>query len=207
MSYDPALLHPATLHLKAPENYQVKFVTTAGDFVVEVHRAWAPIGADRFYNLVHHHFYDQAPFFRAVPGFVVQFGLSAHPAVSKAWRNANLKDDPVTQSNKPGTLTFATAGRDTRTTQLFINLGNNAGLDAQGFAPFAQITSGMDVVQKIYTGYGDTGGPAQEGITKEGEAYVQKHYPKMDSIKTATIISPATRAPVHHHPTTGGSSH
>lgn len=208
MSYDPALLHPATLHAKAPETFQVKFVTTAGDFVVEVHRDWAPIGADRFYNLVHHHFYDGAAFFRAIPGFVVQFGLSAHPAVGKAWQRANIKDDPVTRSNKPGTLTFATAGPNTRTTQLFINLGDNAQLDSQGFAAFAQVASGMNVVQKIYTGYGDTGGTAQDGITTQGEAYVQKHYPKMDSIKTATIISPATPSgPVHHHPTSGGSSH
>lgn len=205
MTYDPALLHPATLHAKAPGTFQVKFVTTAGDFVVEVHRDWAPLGADRFYNLAHHHFFDGAAFFRVVPGFVVQFGLSAHPPVSKAWQNANIKDDPVTHSNKPGTITFASAGPGTRTTQLFINFVDNNRLDSMGFAPFGQVTSGMDVVQKIYSGYGER--PDQGLISKEGQAYLEKNFPKIDSIKTATVISAATPAPAHHHPASGGSSH
>ena len=131
-----------------------------------------------------------------VPGFIVQFGLSANPAVNKVWAKANIKDDPVTQSNKPGTLTFATAGPNTRTTQLFINFGNNAPLDGQGFAPFGLVTSGMDVVQQIYSGYGEA--PDQGAITSQGKAYLDKSFPKIDSIKSATIIAPvAPGAPAH----------
>ena len=189
MTTDPALLHPATLTTKAPDVFEVKLATTKGDVVVQVTRAWAPIGADRFYNLVKHGFYNDAAFFRIVPGFIVQFGLGADPAVNRAWKSANIKDDPVTQSNRPGTLTFATAGPNTRTTQLFINLGNNAGLDGQGFAPFGQVTSGMDVVQKLYSGYGER--PDQGSITSEGKAYLDKNFPSIDRIQTATITAPA----------------
>jgi peptidyl-prolyl cis-trans isomerase A (cyclophilin A) len=204
---DPALLHPATLTAKAPATYEVKFTTTKGDFVVQVTRAWAPLGADRFYNLVKHGFFTDAAFFRVVPGFIVQFGLSADPAVNKVWSSANIKDDPVTQSNKPTTLTFATAGPHTRTTQLFINFGNNAGLDAQGFAPFGVVTSGMDVVQQIYSGYGES--PDQGAITSKGKAYLDKAFPKLDSIKSATIIAPAAApgAPVHKPASSGGTAH
>jgi len=190
MTTDPALLQPATLKAKAPDVFQVKFATTKGDFVVQVTRAWAPLGADRFYNLVQHGFYNDACFFRIVSNFVVQFGLSGDPAVNKVWQNANIKDDPVTQSNRPGYLVFATAGPNTRTTQLFINLGNNAGLDGQGFAPFGVVTSGMDVVQKLYSGYGER--PDQHAITTQGKAYIEKNFPNIDSIKTATVISPAS---------------
>ena len=189
MTTDPALLHPATLSAKAPDVFEVKFATTKGDFVVQVTRAWAPLGADRFYNLVRHGYYNDACFFRIVPNFVVQFGLSGDPAVNRVWHNATIKDDPVTQSNRPGYLTFATAGPNTRTTQLFINLGNNGGLDGQGFAPFGVVTSGMDVVQKLYSGYGER--PDQGAITTQGKAYVEKNFPNIDSIKTATIVSPA----------------
>jgi len=188
MTSDSALLHPASLNAKAPDTYEVKFTTTKGDFVVRVTRAWAPLGADRFYNLVQHGFFTDAAFFRLVPGFIVQFGLSADPAVNKVWRSANIKDDPVTQSNRPGTLTFATAGPNTRTTQLFINYGNNASLDSQGFAPFGKVTSGMDVVQKLYSGYGER--PDQGAITMQGKAYIDKNYPQLDSIKSATVVSP-----------------
>ena len=190
MTTDPALLQPATLKAKAPDVFQVKFATTKGDFVVQVTRAWAPLGADRFYNLVRHGFYNDASFFRIVPGFVVQFGLSGDPAVNKVWETANIKDDAVTQSNRPGYLVFATAGPNTRTTQLFINLGNNAGLDGQGFAPFGVVTSGMDVVQKLYSGYGER--PDQHAITTQGKAYIEKNFPDIDSIKSATVISPAS---------------
>jgi peptidyl-prolyl cis-trans isomerase A (cyclophilin A) len=189
MTTDPALLHPATLNAKAPDVYDVKFETTKGDFVVQVTCAWAPLGADRFYNLVEHGFFTDAAFFRIVPGFIVQFGLSADPAVNRVWRSANIKDDPVKQSNRPGTLTFATAGPNTRTTQLFINYGENAPLDRQGFAPFGKVTSGMDVVQKLYSGYGER--PDQGAITMEGKAYLDKNFPKIDRIKSATVISPA----------------
>jgi peptidyl-prolyl cis-trans isomerase A (cyclophilin A) len=185
MTTDPALLHPADLKAKAPEVYDVKFSTAKGDFVVEVVRSWAPQGADRFYNLVKHGFYKDAAFFRIVPGFVVQFGLSADPAVNRAWHSADIKDDPVTQSNKVGYLTFATAGPNTRTTQVFINLGDNAGLDRQGFAPFGRVTSGMDVVQNLYSGYGEQ--PDQGAITNQGKAYTDKNFPKLDTIKSATI--------------------
>ncbi|MGD0427975.1 MAG: peptidylprolyl isomerase [Candidatus Acidiferrales bacterium] len=193
---DPALLHPATLTAKAPDVYEVTFKTTAGDFVVTVTRAWAPLGADRFYNLVRHGFFTDAAFFRVVPGFIVQFGLSANPAVNKVWDKASIKDDPVTQSNHTAYLTFATAGANTRTTQLFINLGENGSLDAQGFAAFGQVTTGMDVVQKIYSGYGES--PDQALITSQGKAYLDKSFPKLDHIISATVTSPAP--PVHTTP-------
>ena len=192
---DPALLHPATLTVKAPDVYEVTFKTTAGDFVVTVTRAWAPIGADRFYNLVRHGFFTDAAFFRVVPGFIVQFGLSANPAVNKVWDKASIKDDPVTQSNHAGYLTFATAGPNTRTTQLFINFGENAALDSQGFAAFGKVTTGMDVVQKIYSGYGES--PDQAMITDQGKAYLDKNFPKLDHIISATVTSPL---PVHTTP-------
>jgi peptidyl-prolyl cis-trans isomerase A (cyclophilin A) len=195
MTTDPALLHPAELKAKAPDVYDVKFTTTKGDFIVQVNRAWAPIGADRFYNLVKHGFFTGAPFFRVVPGFIIQFGLTGDPAVNRAWQSANIKDDPVTQSNKPGTLTFATAGPNTRTTQFFINFGNNAGLDGQGFAPFGVVTSGMDVVQSLYSGYGEQ--PNQGAITSQGKAYIEKNFPKIDSIVSATVMPAAAASESH----------
>jgi peptidyl-prolyl cis-trans isomerase A (cyclophilin A) len=185
----PSLLNPASLRAKAPDLYKAQFTTTRGDFVVEVHREWAPLGADRFYNLVKNGYFTNAAFFRVVPGFIVQFGLNANPAVNKVWMNANIKDDPVMGSNKRGTLVFATAGPNTRTTQLFINFGDNAGLDRQGFAPFGTVTEGMDVVDKIYPGYGEK--PDQQRITEEGKAYLDKTFPMLDSIKAARIL-PAT---------------
>ena len=186
-----SLLHPDTLKAKSPDVYEVKFVTTKGDFVLQVTRAWAPLGADRFYNLVKNHYYDGATFFRVVPGFVVQFGLTGSPAVNKAWTDANIKDDPVVESNVSGTITFAMAGPNTRTTQVFINLANNARLDTSGFAPFGKLTEGMDVVSQFYGGYGDATTSHQGEITNQGKAYLEKNFPKLDSIKTATIISPA----------------
>jgi peptidyl-prolyl cis-trans isomerase A (cyclophilin A) len=194
---DPALLHPATLKAQAPAEYDVKFVTTKGDFVVHVTRDSAPNGADRFYNLVKHHFYDGASFFRYVDGFVVQFGLTGNPAVNKAWTDANIKDDPVKSSNKPGTVTFAMAGPNTRTTQIFINLGDNSRLDGMGFSAFGQVTSGMDVIKSFYSGYADAPTSHQGEITNEGKAYLDKNFPKLDSIKTATIVAPAGAAPAH----------
>jgi peptidyl-prolyl cis-trans isomerase A (cyclophilin A) len=189
--YDRALLRAALLKDKAPEAFHVKFTTTRGDFTVTVNRAWAPVGADRFYNLVKHHYYDNASFFRVVPGFVVQFGISAYPPVSAAWRSANLKDDPVTQSNKRGYLTFATAGPNTRTTQIFINLKDNGGLDRQGFAPFGVVDGqGMKVVDMLYDQYGDAAGPDQDQIEAQGKPYLDKGWPKLDSIKTATLVGP-----------------
>jgi peptidyl-prolyl cis-trans isomerase A (cyclophilin A) len=197
-SYDRALLHPALLKDKAPEQYKVTFSTTRGDFVVTVTRAWAPLGADRFYSLVKHHFYDNASFFRVLPGFVVQFGLSAYPPVSTAWKNAVIKDDPVSQSNLRGYLVFATAGANTRTTQVFINLVDNKRLDSMGFAPFGQVTEGMNTVEMMYEGYGEGApegsGPNQDEIEKQGKPYLDKGWPKLDYIKTATIVAPEPAA-------------
>ena len=187
--FDRALLRPPMLGEIAPDTYQVKFSTTRGDFTVTVTRSWAPVGADRFYNLVKHHFYDNASVFRVVPGFVAQFGISAYPAVSAAWQHADIKDDPVTQSNKRGTLTFATAGPNTRTTQIFINLKDNAGLDGQGFSPFGVVDGkGMNVVEMFYDQYGDAAGPDQDQITRQGKPYLDKGWPKLDSIKSATLV-------------------
>ncbi|MBI3670967.1 MAG: peptidylprolyl isomerase [Acidobacteria bacterium] len=191
---DAALLHPATLQAKAPESYQVKFTTTKGNFVVKVTRTWAPLGADRFYNLVQHHFFDGASFFRVLPGFVVQFGLSAYPQVSQAWQSATIKDDPVKQSNRRGYLTFATGGANTRTTQVFINLGDNSRLDTMGFSPFGEVLQGLNVVEQLYSGYGEGApqgrGPRQDLIGARGKAYLDNDFPKLDSIKTATLIVP-----------------
>ena len=194
--YDRALLRASMLKDKAPETFQVKVATTRGDFVVSVNRAWAPMGADRFYNLVKHHFYDNASFFRVVPGFVVQFGISAYPPVSAAWDKANIKDEPVTQSNKRGYLTYAkTSMTNTRSTQIFINLKDNAGLDQQGFSPFGFVDAqGMKVVDMLYDQYGDSGGPDQDQISKLGKPYLDKGWPKLDSIKTATLMGAAPEA-------------
>ncbi len=180
------LLKPATLNETAPETFDAEFTTTKGNFTVHVTRAWAPLGADRFYNLVKANYFSGAAFFRIVPNFIVQFGLSADPAVNTVWRNSNFKDDPVTQSNKPGYITFATAGPNTRTTQLFINFGNNDFLDRQGFSPFGQVTKGMDVVQKLHGGYGEK--PDQHAITTQGKAYTDKNFPNLDTIKSAAIL-------------------
>jgi peptidyl-prolyl cis-trans isomerase A (cyclophilin A) len=198
---DPGLLHPATLKAQAPAEYDAKFTTTKGDFVIHVTRAWAPLGADRFYNLVKHHFYDGVSFFRVHPGFMVQFGVSGDPKINAAWEEANIKDDPVRQSNKPGYITYAmTSAPNSRTTQLFISFGDNSFLDSKGFAPFGQVTSGMDVVQQIYSGYGeipDMGGqgPKPDLIASQGKAYLEKNFPKLDSIKTAVIVVAPAAAP------------
>jgi len=182
-------MNPASLKAKAPDNYKVQLTTTKGDVVIAVHRDWAPLGADRFYNLVKNGYYNGASFFRVLPGFVAQFGMSASPAVGKVWQNANIKDDPVKQSNKRGTLTFATAGPNTRTTQIFINLNNNTPLDAQGFAAFGEVVEGMDLVDKFYSGYGDPPrGPDQGRILAEGKVYLDKNFPQLDSIKSAKIV-------------------
>ena len=195
--YDRALLRAALLKDKAPETFQVKFTTTRGDFIVSVNRSWAPIGADRFYNLVKHHFYDNASFFRVVPGFVAQFGISAYPPVAAAWEKANIQDEPVTQSNKRGYLTYAkTSMPNTRSTQIFINLKDNDGLDRQGFSPFGYVDpQGMKVVEMLYDQYGDSSGPDQDQISKLGKPYLDKGWPKLDSIKTATLMPPAASAP------------
>jgi len=196
--FDRALLQPALLRAKAPAEYEVKFVTTEGDFTIKVTRAWAPLGADRFYNLVRHHFYDGAAFFRVLPGFMAQFGISAYPEVSKVWEHANIKDDPVVQSNHRGFVSFATAGPNTRTTQVFINYGNNEALDRSGFTAFGVVTDGMEVVDKLYNGYGegapDGHGPDQGLVSSRGRAYLEKGFPKLDIIRSAAVV-PAAAPP------------
>ncbi len=185
------LMNPSGLTEQAPATYKAQFDTSKGPFVVEVHRDWAPNGADRFYNLVKNGFFDDARFFRVISGFMVQFGVNGDPKVSAPWRQARIKDDPVTQTNAPGMVTFATAGPNTRTTQVFINFGNNAMLDRQGFAPFGKVVSGMNVVQALYAGYGEGApggrGPEQGRIQQEGNAYLTKDFPQLDYIKKATI--------------------
>ncbi|HWR54064.1 MAG TPA: peptidylprolyl isomerase [Bryobacteraceae bacterium] len=169
----------------ASKVFKVRFETSRGPFVMEVHRDWAPIGAARFEELVKAKYYDGARFFRIVPNFVVQFGLAASPAMTKKW-DKPIKDDPVSRTNRTGSVAFATMGPNTRTAQLFINLATNQSLDTQGFAPFAQVTEGMDVVQKLYAGYGEL--PDQDAITNRGNAYLAGKFPKLDYIKTATVV-------------------
>jgi peptidyl-prolyl cis-trans isomerase A (cyclophilin A) len=174
---------------KAPAVYRANFDTSKGGFVVEVTRDWAPLGADRFYTLVKGGFFDNTRFFRVLPGFMVQFGLAANPADNKKW--GNLTDDPVKESNKPGYITFATAGPGTRTTQVFINYADNARLDGQGFAPFGKVVSGMDVVRQLYSDYGEGApqgaGPAQDQIQAQGNTYLERDFPKLDYIKSAKL--------------------
>jgi len=197
--YDRALLRPALLTAKAPATYQVKFTTTKGDFVISVTRAWSPLGADRFYNLVRHHFYDDTSFFRVLKGFVVQWGISAYPPITAAWDHAPIKDEPVVQSNKKGFVTYAKGGPNSRTTEVFVNLRDNNSepnnLDHLGFAAFGEVTEGMEVVEQLYSGYGDGSdmggnGPLQDTIQKIGKSYLDKQFDKLDSIKTTTLILP-----------------
>lgn len=184
---EKSVKEPAATDAKPDPNvFKVKFETSAGDFVVEVHRDWAPIGAQQFEELVKANYYDGNRFFRVLPGFVVQFGLNGDPKVTAEWEKKRLKDDPVKQTNAPGTLTFATMGPNTRTAQLFINLGNNARLDGTGFSPFGKVVEGFDAVKKINAEYREL--PDQGRITAEGNAYLERTFPRMDYIKTARII-------------------
>ena len=182
---------PAALNAQAPPVYKVNVDTSRGRFVLEVHRDWAPLGADRFYNLVKNGFYDNDRFFRVISGFMVQFGVNGDPKVSAVWREARIKDDPVRQSNQRGYITFATAGPNTRTTQVFINFADNKALDRMGFAPFGRVVSGMDAVDALYSGYGEGApsgnGPDQQRIQSQGNAYLTKDFAKLDYIKKATI--------------------
>jgi cyclophilin family peptidyl-prolyl cis-trans isomerase len=171
---------------KAPDKFRVKFETSCGDFTVEVQRDWAPLGADRFHELVQAGFYDECRFFRVVPGFVVQWGMNGDPAVYAKWKDREIKDDKVTQSNREGMITFASRGPNTRTCQLFINLADNERLDDLGFAPFGKVVEGVDVVKKITSEYGQR--PQQPLIQEEGNAYLKKEFPKMDYIKKATVV-------------------
>jgi peptidyl-prolyl cis-trans isomerase A (cyclophilin A) len=185
----PKLLDPANASEKAPAVFKAKFTTTKGDFVVEAHRDWAPNGADRFYNLVKLGFYDDIRFFRAVEGFMVQFGINGDPAVNAKWQEAGFDDDPFKQSNKRGFISFAQKGMPrTRTTQIFINLVDNARLDTMQvpFPAFAQVVQGMDVVEALFKGYGES--PNQGFIQSQGNAYLDSKFPKLDGVKKAEIV-------------------
>lgn len=188
-----ALLAPEKAKAKAPAKFRVKLATTQGDIVVDVTRAWAPKGADRFYNLVKLGFFDGSHFFRVLDGFVAQGGLNPHPKVNAAWQTATLADDPVKESNKRGTITFATSGPNSRTTQFFINFADNGSLDQMGFAPFGKVED-MQVADKLYKGYGEGAprgaGPDQGRVRNEGAPYLDKAFPRLDKIKKASIIKP-----------------
>lgn len=183
-------MDPSKLTEQSPAVYRARFETSQGIFVVEVHREWAPLAADRFYNLVKNGFYDDARFFRVLEGFMAQFGLNADPSIQRAWQSANLKDEPVMQSNVRGFVTFAKESLpNSRYTQVFINYDDNSYLDKDGFAPFGQVVTGMDVVGKLYSGYGRQRVPDQRRIIREGNAYLLKEYPKLDFVQRATIVA------------------
>jgi peptidyl-prolyl cis-trans isomerase A (cyclophilin A) len=186
------LANPAALTEQAPSTYKARFDTSKGIFVIQVHRAWAPKGADRFYNLVKNGFYDGVRFFRVISGFMVQFGINGDPAVQSHWRTARIEDDPVTQSNERGMITFATSGPNSRTTQVFINFVDNGNLDRLGFAPFGRVVSGMNVVDALNHEYGEGPpggrGPDQTRMQKQGNAYLAKSFPRLDYVKKATIV-------------------
>lgn len=182
---NPALYDPTKATLTAPETYAVKFETTAGEFIVDVTRAWSPLGADRLYNLVKAGFYDDTGFFRVVPGFVVQFGLNGDPNVNRVWRDARIQDDPAGQTNARGTVVFATSGPNTRTTQVFINFADNARLDKMGFTPFGKVRD-MAAVDKINPAHGQK--PNQGQITAQGNAYLKSSFPDLSFITKASIV-------------------
>jgi peptidyl-prolyl cis-trans isomerase A (cyclophilin A) len=189
----PGFTDPAKLTEKAPETFKAQFDTTKGKFTIEVARSLSPNGADRFYNLVRSGYFKDIAFFRVIPGFMCQFGIHGDPNVSAKWRAAAIPDDPVKGSNTRGTITFATAGPNTRTTQLFINFADNSNLDGMGFSPFGKVTEGMDVVDKINGEYGEGAprgrGPDQGRVQGEGNTYLKKDFPNLDYIKSATILS------------------
>jgi len=188
----PGLMDPAQAKLTAPPTFKAKFETTKGDFVVEVTRDWAPNGADRFFSLVTIGYYSDIAFFRVIEGFMIQFGIHGDPKMNAIWKEASILDDKVTQSNTPGMLTFATRGPNTRTTQLFINFGQNARLDGMGFSPFGKVVSGMDVVNSLYSGYGEGAprgrGPAQPRMQGEGNTYLRADFPELDYVKSISIM-------------------
>ena len=189
-----ALLNPSEATAQSPDVFKIQFETTKGPFVVQVTREWAPRGADRLYNLVSIGYFRDVAFFRVIDRFMVQFGIHGDPAVNRKWRMASFRDDEVKQSNERGMLTFATSGRDSRTTQMFINFNDNGGLDGQGFSPVGRVIQGMSVVDSLYNGYGEGApsgrGPDQGRIQSEGNAYLKSDFPKLDYIKSASIESP-----------------
>lgn len=188
----PAADTPAMAKRQAPDTFLVAFETNKGRFVVQAVRAWAPLGVDQFYTLVNDHYYDGNKFFRVLPNFMAQFGISGDPAANATWKDRVIHDDPVRESNLRGYLTFATAGPDTRTTQLFVNKKDNKRLDGMGFAPFGKVTEGLPVVDSLYMGYGEGApsgnGPMQDRIESEGNAYLNRYFPRLDSIVTARVV-------------------
>ncbi|MCY4399030.1 MAG: peptidylprolyl isomerase [Gemmatimonadetes bacterium] len=190
---DNPLYRPAELVETAPETFQARFETSTGDFVVEVTRAWAPIGADRFYNLVKNGYYDGVHFFRVMEGFMAQFGMHGDPQINALWSRARIEDDPVVASNTRGTITFAMGGPGTRTTQLFINFVDNSRLDPDGFAPFGTVIEGMDVVDRIHSGYGALAprgnGPIHQNIVARGNEYLDEDFPELDHVVSATLVN------------------
>jgi peptidyl-prolyl cis-trans isomerase A (cyclophilin A) len=192
---DSPLLNPTSPEMTAtaPETYRARFETTEGDFVVQVQRSLSPNGADRFYNLVRSGYYDGVRFFRVIDGFMAQFGMHGDPQVTAAWRAAPIPDDSVMASNTRGMVTFAMTGQpNSRTTQVFINYRDNSNLDAMGFAPFAEVVEGMDVVDQLYSGYGEGApggrGPSQAQIESQGNDYLARDFPQLDYIERATIV-------------------
>jgi peptidyl-prolyl cis-trans isomerase A (cyclophilin A) len=190
---NPALLDPTLAKEKAPELYRVNMETTAGNFVIEVHREWAPRGADRFFNLVKIGYFDNVAFFRVLAGFMAQAGMHGDPAISRIWLSSRIQDDPVRQSNTQGMVTFAMGGQpNTRSAQIFINYGDNAYLDASGFAPFGKVVEGFESVKNLYSGYGEGepngNGPAQAKLYRRGNQYLKAEFPKLDYIQKATIV-------------------
>lgn len=193
----PGLIDPSPelLDAPAPDSFTVQFATSAGDFTLMARRVWAPRGVDRLYYLVTHNYYDQTRFFRVIKGYVAQFGLSGDPQVAASWNERKIDDDPVQASNRRGRVSFASAGPKTRTTQLFINLVDNPRLDTLGrvgFAPIAEVTDGMDVVDRLYAGYGEGPprgtGPDQDRIEALGTPYLQREYPKLDYVLSTSVL-------------------
>ncbi len=182
------LKDPTQLTERAPDAFRARFETSQGTFIIAVEREWAPLAADRFYNLVKNGFYNESRFFRVLDGFMVQFGLHADPSVQSAWRTANLKDEPVVKSNTRGFVSFTReSSPNSRYTMIFINYKDNSSLDADGFAPFGQVVSGMEVADRLYSGYGRQNIPDQRRILREGNAFLLAEYPKLDFVKSATI--------------------
>ena len=187
------LMNPSAFKETAPDVFGARFETSKGDFVIGVHRDWAPLGADRFYNLVKNGYYDDVRFFRVVAGFVVQFGMHGDPFVNQAWGNLPISDDPVTQSNLRGFVTFAKTGApNSRTTQVFINFVDNLNLDDLGFAPFGKVEEGIDIVDQLFSGYGET--PVQQTIALRGNAYLTESFPNLDYVVQASVVTLAMGA-------------
>ncbi len=191
---DPLLLHPRdpALNVHSPQVFRARFTTSQGAFVVEVHRAWAPNGADRFYNLAAHRFFDGQRFFRVRQAYIAQFGIPGQPAIAQAWRSATIPDDPPVESNKRGTLAYAFTTPNTRATQIYINLSDNQSLDSQGFAPFGIVVAGMDVVDRLFSGYGETAGGGmragkQDELFAGGNAFLTHAFPRLDYIVRAKV--------------------